>query len=1313
MATRLHNWHKWLLGIIAALIGLALLLYAVIYIAWQTEPGARTVWNIVTALDGRLSGEYRAGTLARGLQLGNIVFQDVDKRINVDTVTTSWRWDFSPLKLSISNLAIGNVVLTQLPAPEEPLELPQSLRLPLALSLDRATLQQLTIRSETATQTYADIALHGSSDGINHRIQLDKAQTPAGLAAMQMYLAGDRPFKLSGKVSLRNEYRAQTYEVSAYFSGILEKMMVTANLSGGPLNGQADIIATLFSPIPFTNARIRISELNLAAFNDSAPNTRLGMAADLHPVQKTMPENIADLQVAGSISLTNRNPGPMDKNLLPIRSLSAEARLDRHSQQLTELTIRLPDQGVLTGSAVNRNPLKGTLSLKAQHLNLATLHGAMQPTRLSGPLTVEFEDNRQQVKLALAGDDYSISADADIDPLRFQLNSAELKSGDSRLTLKGNMTRDERLAYAIEGGLSAFNPALFIQTMQIAAPQPKDELPFKVYEANINGGFKASGQVQPQLAANISFEIRDSTYNNLPMHGGGALNMAGKQVHNSNAELTIAGNHIQVSGAFGRPSDRLLVSLDAPELGRLGFGLDGLLQLQGSFAGTTAKPQIAAEFTARNLRFAEHSLAGATGEIEMLGVPADNSDAKLKLDIRAQGYRGELAQLERLNAQVDGSYRSHTMRLSTAGRVRDLTVDLDVGAQGRLQELQQGLAWSGRVTQFDNRTVPTIHLANAASLEVAPERVRLGQADIVITGSSVALSHATYEAGAISSAGKADALEVANLLKLRKELTGEGTPFQTNLVLDAGWDFRLAQQAEGFVQIARRSGDITTQAKSGEIALGLSQLQLRGDFSGHQLDLRATAAASRIGDLQGSSRIGLLAPEGMLTITSDSPIEGEVALDIPQLQKIAVLAGPRISVNGEIKADFQLGGTVGSTQLSGQINGRQLALTLYDQGVRLSNGIARILLKDNVLEMQQVEFRGGEGTLRITGNIPISDQLASRPDLAANIVADRLQLLADPAAQLTLSGSGRISSTGEHYAVNGKFTVDQARFDLPETAAPQLGNDVVVIRDSAAVTDVPGKPLAEQRASPWSPAIHLDINLGRRFYFVGRGADLRLAGDVAITSQPGQQPQARGTVRVAEGTFEAFGAELAIERGIINFQGAMNNPNINILAMRRNQEVAAGVQVTGTANSPRVTLVSEPDVPQDQKLSWLVFGHAGGGEGQGAAQAAARGAANALANQLLEGGNLADRLGLDEVSFDTGTSGEQLVTLGKTITDKLTLGYRQGITGAESAVELTYLLSRHWSVVARGGQILGLNILYSNRFDRLGERRPRRARDNE
>ena len=615
------------------------------------------------------------------------------------------------------------------------------------------------------------------------------------------------------------------------------------------------------------------------------------------------------------------------------------------------------------------------------------------------------------------------------------------------------------------------------------------------------------------------------------------------------------------------------------------------------------------------------------------------------------------------------------------------------------------MAWSGMLTQFDNHTVPQIHLADAASLSITPGQYRLGEADISIARARVALGHFSYEEGAISSAGTADALSVAHLLKLRQEFTGAAPPVQTDLVLDASWDFRRAQQAEGFVQIQRQSGDITSPAKTGDILLGLSKMQARAEFEGNRLNLQMASEASRIGTLQGTGQITLLSPQTMLTITPESAVTGQIHLSIPQLQKVGVLAGPRISINGQVDVNLDVGGTVGQMQLTGQIDGRNLALTLYDQGVRLRDGIARISLQDNVLQMQQVEFHGGEGTLRITGSLPINDQIGTRPDLTANIIADKLQLLADPTSQLTLSGRANISSTGEHYAVNGKFTVDKALFDLPVTAAPRLGDDVVVIRANDAPTPLDDKPLARRQASPWSPAIHLDIDLGRQFYFEGRGADLRLAGQVAIDSLPGQQPRVNGTVRVAEGTFEAFGAELAIERGIINFQGAMDNPNINILAMRRGQEVAAGVQVTGTANNTRVTLVSEPNVPDDQKLSWLVFGHGGGGEGQSGAQAAAQGAARALVNKLVEGTNIATNLGLDEISIGASDSGEQLVTLGKTITDKLTLGYRQGITGAESAVELTNLLTRHWSVVARGGQVLGINILYSNRFDEIGRKR--------
>jgi translocation and assembly module TamB len=435
-------------------------------------------------------------------------------------------------------------------------------------------------------------------------------------------------------------------------------------------------------------------------------------------------------------------------------------------------------------------------------------------------------------------------------------------------------------------------------------------------------------------------------------------------------------------------------------------------------------------------------------------------------------------------------------------------------------------------------------------------------------------------------------------------------------------------------------------------------------------------------------------PSGdMLTITPQSPVSGQVTMDMA-LQKAGILAGPRISLNGRVSADLKMQGTVGGIVWSGQINGDDMALTLYDQGVKLRDGTARLVLHDQVLEIRQAVFHGGKGQLRITGSIPLDQQ---HPDLTATMVADKLQLLAKPGSQLTLSGNARVTNSGGQLAVDGKFVVDNALFNLPETPAPELGDDVVVVRSNEA-----GSSQANDRkapASPFSPLIKLAIDLGKDFRFRGQGADLRMTGLVTIIQQPQQEPKAQGTVNVAEGTFEAFGTKLAIERGILNFQGVMDNPNINIKAMRRNQEVAAGVNVTGTAKTPRVTLVSEPDVPEEQKLSWLVYGHAGGGGGEGGARSAAQNAALGLVNSVVGGKQLAKKLGLDEISFGTGASGEQLVTLGKSITDKLTLGYKQGLTSTESAFELTYLLSQHWSVVTRGGQILGISIRYSNRFD--------------
>ncbi len=211
-----------------------------------------------------------------------------------------------------------------------------------------------------------------------------------------------------------------------------------------------------------------------------------------------------------------------------------------------------------------------------------------------------------------------------------------------------------------------------------------------------------------------------------------------------------------------------------------------------------------------------------------------------------------------------------------------------------------------------------------------------------------------------------------------------------------------------------------------------------------------------------------------------------------------------------------------------------------------------------------------------------------------------------------------------------------------------------------------------------------------------------------VRSEPLLPMKATGTVRVTEGTYEAFGRKLNIERGTLNFNGPIDNPNMYIRAMRRGQEVEAGVEVTGTVRLPRVRLVSEPNVPEEDKLSWLMFGY--GAESAAAGQQKQLGGA-ALGGAALgmlggkAGKGVVQHFGLDEFSIGPSTAGlndQQVVSVGKAVTEKLSVGYEQSLTSASNVVKLTWAFSRRWSLIAKGGSINGLSVLFNRRFDNWG-----------
>lgn len=143
-----------------------------------------------------------------------------------------------------------------------------------------------------------------------------------------------------------------------------------------------------------------------------------------------------------------------------------------------------------------------------------------------------------------------------------------------------------------------------------------------------------------------------------------------------------------------------------------------------------------------------------------------------------------------------------------------------------------------------------------------------------------------------------------------------------------------------------------------------------------------------------------------------------------------------------------------------------------------------------------------------------------------------------------------------------------------------------------------------------------------------------------------------------------------------------------------------GVQVSGTLRMPHALLISEPNLPDNEKISWLLFGHGSSG-GMNLGQVNTAAAAFALLGSV-GGKQIAKTIGLDEFSIgesEAGLTDPQVVNLAKALNERFILGYEQGLTTAASIFKATWQFSRSWSITAHTGTLNGVDLLFNRRFD--------------
>jgi translocation and assembly module TamB len=766
-------------------------------------------------------------------------------------------------------------------------------------------------------------------------------------------------------------------------------------------------------------------------------------------------------------------------------------------------------------------------------------------------------------------------------------------------------------------------------------------------------------------------------------------------------DLRLGRNRVRAQGSIGPRDGAIALDAAAPELAAFWPGLGGAASLQGKLAGTPARHRV--------------ELRGAY-------TPAD---------ARA-GTLGR-ARME-ASVLVEGGYGAPT---GTDAAARE------PGWRGTVNKLSVSHAGFELVSA---RPVKVAWLPHATAprwqWDVGPARIELG----LPGGDRVVLDHAGSRGGPgrWETAGRMDNLVLTPAIvrqvirALDPDAAAQGAQrrdtrvntrvpaSQRRIALDVSWDLRYAGALAGRARLERRSGDLLIPGDPPmpmglrKLILAVSAVPVSAGGSRVEADLQLDTA--KMGSLRGTGSAMLASTrEGGIGLAPRQPLRVSVDADISDLQWVEIFTGDDTELGGALQANIQAQGMPGGPwQASGTVRGEKLRFVRIDEGVRLLDGTLSARLQEDRLVVESLRF---PATLRVLpGEARTREWVTRDPDARNGYVeaAGTWSLTnATGQARVTLHRFPVVQRADRFAMMSGRIDIDA---DLPRmtlrgdvradagwasievlSEVPTLDGDVVVHR--------PGQE-DEAAGPPLRTDMDLNVDLGSRFYLTGMGLDAALGGSIRIRYADGRLT-GTGALHTRSGRIDAYGQRLQLRRGTVTFQGSLDNPLLDIEALRTGEQVEAGVRVSGTAQRPRIDLISYPDVSDVEKLSWLVLGRGPDSSGNDTALLVSVGTA-----LLGNGEPFYKQFGLDDVSVRNGTIGStgsllpdqtvagsvnqdstaplatQFLVASKNFADGVTLSVEQALAGSETVGRLSYRLSRRWSVDLKGGSVNGLALVY-------------------
>lgn len=495
---------------------------------------------------------------------------------------------------------------------------------------------------------------------------------------------------------------------------------------------------------------------------------------------------------------------------------------------------------------------------------------------------------------------------------------------------------------------------------------------------------------------------------------------------------------------------------------------------------------------------------------------------------------------------------------------------------------------------------------------------------------------------------------------------------------------------------AIQQGQLEWRDEEGEVVAPVRTADINWSWQQESLSGGVELVLADYGRLSGSFSLPLparipvaLVPQGPLRIDLNATLREKGLLT-------AVMPGLVQESRGQLEADLHAAGSWEQPQFSGRVQLKQAGAYLHAAGTQLRDLELLAHLEGDEIVLDRFGVRAGKGHLSGEGRVRLhnwklagySGKLQGENFLAVNL----------PELQLHLSPDLTVSGDADKLRVRGDVTVPEMLVQGRQTPSPVRPSADVVVVD--AVTPA-------VRELPLELDAVIRVILGERVLIKVSGVDARLGGRATLTMTSLSNITAQGEIKVEQGTYAAYGVKLNITRGSLLFAGGpVDRPTLDLLAIRTvgsgEDDVKAGIQVSGTPRRPLVKLYSDPAMPDTDILAYVVLGRPLGQEGgQTDLLMLAAGGLLSKGDSAVLQDKLKNSLGLDVIDVQTGGGdvAGSMITIGKYLTPELFISFGQSLFSNTSQARLRYQFAEKWELESVFGEESGADLYYKIEFE--------------